>query len=153
MRFHSAPLWDRAAIISVSEDGRKVSFNANTGFIEFPGGKTKFTIRFDEPTGLYCTLSNGSLEPAGPSNRAVLSLYASRDLRSWQHLKVLLKDDISATVGEAYLNTGFQYPDWQFDGDDIIALVRTAYNGARNFHDSNRITFYRITEFRRGIGG
>ena len=47
--------------------------------------------------------------------------------------------------------TGSQYPDWQFDGEDIICLVRTAYDGAHNFHDSNRITFHRIKNFRRLI--
>ena len=40
--------------------------------------------------------------------------------------------------------TGFQYVDWQFDGQDIIYLVRTAYGGGHNYHDSNRITFHRF---------
>ena len=40
--------------------------------------------------------------------------------------------------------TGFQYVDWQFDGDDLIYVVRTAYRGARNFHDSNQIMFRRL---------
>ena len=47
---------------------------------------------------------------------------------------------------------GFQYVDWQFDGDDLIYLVRTAYDGAHNYHDSNRITFHRLADFRRLIG-
>ena len=39
--------------------------------------------------------------------------------------------------------------DWQFDGDDIIALSRTAFDGARNFHDANYFTFHRIADFRQ----
>ncbi len=56
---------------------------------------------------------------------------------------------------KSYINVekqGFQYADWQFDGADIVALVRTAYNddsgGARNNHDANYITFHRIKNFR-----
>jgi hypothetical protein len=37
--------------------------------------------------------------------------------------------------------------DWQFDGADIIYLVRTAYRGAHNHHDSNRITFHRLADY------
>ena len=44
--------------------------------------------------------------------------------------------------------TGFQYVDWQFDGDDIIYLVRTAYRGAIRYHDSNRIIFRKLPNFR-----
>ena len=43
---------------------------------------------------------------------------------------------------------GFQYVDFEFDGDDIIFLCRTALNGAANFHDSNYSTFHRISAFR-----
>ena len=47
---------------------------------------------------------------------------------------------------------GFQYVDWLFDGDDLIAVSRTAYDGslggARNFHDTNFLTFHRLTHFR-----
>jgi hypothetical protein len=45
-----------------------------------------------------------------------------------------------------------QYVDWVFDGDDIAALSRTAYDdglgGAHNQHDANFITFHRIRNFR-----
>jgi hypothetical protein len=49
-------------------------------------------------------------------------------------------------------NHGFQYVDWQFDGADIIAVCRTAYEdgvgGARNCHDANFLTFHRWKNFR-----
>lgn len=50
---------------------------------------------------------------------------------------------------ESVRYTGFQYADWEFDGDDLIYLVRMSYRGARNYHDSNRITFHRERNFRR----
>ena len=43
---------------------------------------------------------------------------------------------------------GFQYVDFEFDGDDIIFLSRTAMNGAHSFHDSNYSTFHTIENFR-----
>ena len=47
---------------------------------------------------------------------------------------------------------GFQYPDWQFDGEDLIAVVRTAFDdetgGAHNAHDANYLTFHRWPRFR-----
>ena len=47
---------------------------------------------------------------------------------------------------------GFQYVDWLFDGADIIAACRTAFDddegGAHNFHDANYLTFHRIANFR-----
>jgi hypothetical protein len=47
---------------------------------------------------------------------------------------------------------GFQYPDWLFDGDDIIAAIRTAHDdglgGAHNAHNANFLTFHRFANFR-----
>jgi len=47
---------------------------------------------------------------------------------------------------------GFQYVDWQFDGDDLIAACRTAFDddsdGAHNNHDANFLTFHRWKNFR-----
>ncbi len=48
---------------------------------------------------------------------------------------------------KAESRVGFQYADWQFDGDDLVAVVRTAW-GAGNYHDANFITFHRVKNFR-----
>ncbi|MBN2295403.1 MAG: hypothetical protein JXM70_23430 [Pirellulales bacterium] len=45
-------------------------------------------------------------------------------------------------------NTAFQYVDWQFEGDDIIFVSRTAYGESHNFHDANYFTFHRLSGFR-----
>ena len=144
-------LWNKAAMVKIEDGGRRLVFDPATGFIDLPGGHTKFTIRYDPQTDRYLTLSNGIADIAQPSNRSVLSLYASRDLRVWTHCTVLLKDDLGLPPEVSAQQTGFQYVDWQFDGDDLIYLVRTAYDGAHNFHDSNRITFHRLARFRRVI--
>jgi len=115
----------------------------------FPGGHTKFTIRYDPLSRFYLTPSNYNPDPAWEAlDRNVLSLSASRDLRRWQLCKVLLADDTDLSPSDSMQSIGFQYTDWQFDGEDIIYLVHTAYNGAHNFHDANHITFHILSNFR-----
>jgi hypothetical protein len=148
LRLNSEPVVDKAAVVRVEEEGRRVSFDPETGFIELPGGMSKFTIRRDPETGLYLTLSNNNTDPAYPTQRNVLSLHASEDLRRWRHVATLLEDDSELSHEDSIRLTGFQYVDWQCDGDGIVYLVRTAYDGAHNFHDANRITFHQIEDFR-----
>lgn len=93
LRLHSAPLADKAAMVAVEDGGRRLEFDPATGFIEFPGGMTKFTIRRDPVTGLYLTLSNNNTDPAWAAQRNVLSLHRSEDLRHWKHCATLLEDD------------------------------------------------------------
>jgi len=153
LRIHSDPLWDKAALLHVSDGGREVWFDPADGWLDFPGGKSKFSLRFDHETGYYLTLSNANPDPARPSNRSVLSWHASKDLRTWHNLGVLLQDDGSVPNELVQQQVGFQYVDWQIDGDDILYLARTAYDGAHNYHDSNRITFHRLDNFRQKLGG
>jgi len=147
LRVNSDPLVDRAAIVEVHEQGRRVCFDPETGFVDFPGGMTKFTIRREPACGLYLTLSNNNTDPAWPQQRNVLSLHASADLRHWEHKLTLLDDDSGLAHEDSIRLTGFQYVDWQFDGDDIIYAVRMSYRGAHTFHDANRVTFHRIENF------
>lgn len=151
LRFNSTPVVDKAAIVKVSDDGKSISFDPKTDFIDFPGGMTKFTIRRDSVTKLYLTLSNNNTDPAWPSQRNVLSLHVSECLTHWNHKKTLLKDDLDLSHEESMRQTGFQYVDWQFDGEDIIYIVRVAYDGAHNFHDAKRITFHKLKNFRKVI--
>ena len=151
LRFSSDPVVDRAAIVKVSDDGSCISFDPETGFIEFPGGMTKFTIRYDDVTKLYLTLSNNNTNPDWPKQRNILSLHVSHDLIHWRHKKTLIEDDLDLPREESLRQTGFQYVDWQFDGEDIIYIVRVAYDGAHNFHDANRITFHKLEKFRECV--
>jgi hypothetical protein len=141
---------DMAAIVNISNDGRTASFDTATGFIDFTGGARKFSIRFDEKSKLYWTISNmlaeGLSDMDAGSVRNTLVLKNSSDLRNWKVNKVLLyHPDVK--------KHGFQYVDWQFDGRDIIFLSRTAYDdefgGANNYHDANYLTFHRIKNFRK----
>jgi hypothetical protein len=154
LRVDIPKLPEKAAIVQVNADGRKVTFDPAGGFINFPGGATKFSIRPDPDGNGYWTLANivtpesaravsGKVKPSGIRN--TLALVYSPDLRKWEvHGIILHHPDIT--------HHAFQYVDWHFDGRDIVAVIRTAYDdgqgGAHTFHDANYLTFYRIIEFR-----
>ena len=148
---------EKAAIVHISADGRRASFDPATGFINFRGGSTKFTIRSDPAKGGYWTLANivtrqssaadGSsifaMRPGGIRN--TLALVYGRDLRDWEVRAIILHHpDVSYH--------GFQYVDWQFDGKDMVAVSRTGYDdgmgGPHDAADANYMTFYRIKNFR-----
>ena len=78
--------------------------------------------------------------------RNMLSLAVSKDLYDWKVVTTIAK-------GWNPISQAFQYPDWQFDGDDIVIASRTAwFDGeaeAKNMHDANYMTFHRIKNFRR----
>lgn len=157
LRLHSSPVPNKAIVLRVEDDGLTQRF---VQWVEMPGGFCKFTIRRDPHTQQYVMLGNTVPDlpevnqfikeyDLCPRNR--LSLYASADLLTWRHCMTLLADDLGLTEAESLRRTGFQYADWFFDGDDLSALVRTAYNGAPNPHDSNMITFHKIRNFRQLI--
>jgi hypothetical protein len=143
---------DLAAIVNISDDGLKASFDPSSGFMDFVGGSRKFSIRYDEKSKRYWSISNMIKKefsglPAG-SVRNTLILQSSPDLKTWTVHKILLEHpDVE--------NHGFQYIDWQYDGKHIIFLSRTAYDdefgGAHNFHDANFLTFHRVKNFRKLI--
>ena len=141
---------EKAAIVRVSADGKTSSFDPEKDFIDFPGGCKKFTIRYDATTRKYWTLSNfvpveHQTTHVGRT-RNTLALCCSSDLKTWEVRKVIVQHPDTTTHG-------FQYVDWLFAGDDLIAVVRTAFDEpdgtqAHNSHDANYLTFHRIAGFR-----
>ena len=142
--------FNNAVMLNLSADGRELAYDPEPLIKDFPGGQSKFTIRYDEKTGLYFTLSNPRTfwDNLDLSQRNVLTLNCSADLRNWRELCVVASDESGLPAELSCRLTGFQYPDWQFDGENIIALVRTAYRGANRFHDANYITYHVIKNFR-----
>jgi len=147
-------LEEKVAMITISRDGTTASFDTLKGFVPFPGGSKKFTIRYDSVSRLYWTLSNYIPDTVKQKNagknpasiRNTQALFSSPDLVSWQLRKVLLHHpDVT--------HHGFQYLDWLFHKKDILFVSRTAYDdgagGAHNNHDANFLTFHRIRNFRK----
>ena len=149
LRVDYRPEGGKVAVVEISEDGKQAAFDPNSGFVDFPGGAKKFTIRFDPVARMYWTLSNPVLprhKAADPGLvRNTLALMRSPDLRHWDiRCIVLYRPDIGKHA--------FQYVDWLFEGSDIIAAARTAYgegeNAAHRQHDANYLTFHRFANFR-----
>ncbi|QDV04920.1 hypothetical protein Poly30_04140 [Planctomycetes bacterium Poly30] len=155
LRVATPGLPEKAAIVRLSSDGATATFDPDHGFIDLPGASKKFTVRQDPDGGGYWTLANfiperhaGQQSPA--SLRNTLALLHSEDLANWTVRTILLYHPDTA-------RHGLQYADWQFDGDDLIAAVRTAHDedsgdeegaDAHNAHDANYLTFHRWKDFR-----
>ncbi len=147
-------LEEKAAFVKISADGKTATFDSNTGFVKFPGGSKKFSIRYDPKSKLYWTIANyipPEIKAANPgknpaSIRNTQALFSSRDLRNWDLRTILLQHP-------EIIKHGFQYVDWLFEGKDLIFLSRTAFDdgqgGAHNNHDANYLTFHRIKKFRK----
>jgi hypothetical protein len=142
-------LQEKGLVAKVSQDGTILGFDPLKDFINFPGGCKKFIVRYDPASKLYWSLSNWVPKRHAGFNvertRNTLALIGSPDLYHWTiHTVVLHHPDVNFHA--------FQYVDFQFDGNDLIALSRTAYDdglgGAHSQHDANFITFHRFQSFR-----
>ena len=140
---------EKAAVVHISKDGKTATFDPTRDLLPFPGAGKKFTIRYDPQSKKYWSLAGVVPERhranSPGSIRNTLGLISSPDLKTWTIDTILLyHPDVS--------RHGFQYVDWLFEGDDIIAASRTAYDdnegGARNYHDANFLTFHRFKNFR-----
>lgn len=149
------PRFEIAAALRISADGRTVSFDPARDYLHFIGSESKFTIRYDERSRRYWSIGSKITNPhtgyawlyTPHHQRNVLSLTSSADLRAWEERSRLIRFREGQVVTKAESRVGFQYVDWQFDGDDLVAVCRTAWGGA-NYHDANFITFHRVKSFR-----
>ena len=132
-------------------------FHPSTDWVEMPGGGKKFTVRRDPVGGLYWALTNpdsgethvhAGIYRNGMSHsleRNRLVLVCSADLVNWIEVETVLYDP------DPFFH-GFQYADWEFDGDDIVGVVRVGAPESRGLpirqHDSNMMSFIRIRNFR-----
>jgi hypothetical protein len=141
---------EKALVAKCDRTGEVLGFDPLRDFINFPGGCKKFIVRYDAVSKLYWSLSDWVPPRHTGYNvertRNTLALVSSADLHRWTIRTVVLHHpDVSCHA--------FQYVDFQFDGKDMIALSRTAYEdglgGAHSQHDSNLITFHRFKNFRK----
>ena len=111
--------------------------------IKLDGNDSKFMIKKDPKTGKYYTIICRILSYADADSRNLLSLMVSDDLNNWS----LVCDVIDKSKEDPKCN-GFQYVDFEIEGDDIISLIRVGMNKPNNFHNTNYSVFYRIKNFR-----
>jgi hypothetical protein len=132
-----------AVMVHVSGDGKKLAHDPKKDVIEFPGGGSKFAIRYDSESGRFWSLVNKQKNPAAKRNVLVLS--SSENLRDWTvHETVFNHPDAE--------NISLHYVDFQIDGNDIVFTARTSWpdgmEGPLNYHDNNFVTFHRLKNFR-----
>jgi hypothetical protein len=147
----AVPSYAYAAVFSCSADGTTMRYDAADAgsIIPFPGGNSKFNIRYDEISGKYLALVSRNTDDRNWFQRNVLSLLVSEDLVHWEPVGNLLTDP---TVMNDYVGTtrhGFQYVDFITDGDDLLLAVREAMGASDCFHNANYLTFYRVDGFRQ----
>jgi len=110
--------------------------------VPFSAGMHKFYIVRDEENSRYLALGN-RMTIDNVSQRNILSLYSSEDLEKWTVERDLINlEDVEWY--EPYGKYGYQYPTFILENGEILAVVRTALNGADNFHNSNAMTFHRF---------
>ncbi|RLD11476.1 MAG: exo-alpha-sialidase [Chlamydiae bacterium] len=130
---------DKAAIVHVSSDGKKLSYEPKKDFIDMPGGGTKFTVRYNKKSKRYWAIVNKQTNPSAYRNNLIL--ISSENLRKW-------KVESQLFFHPDKKKHGWQYVDWLFDNDNIVFVSRTAFNDeygdAHNAHDANYLTFHRI---------
>lgn len=146
-RFNSAPSIDLAAVLKLTDD-ETLEFDR---IIDFPGGMTKFLVRYDEVSGKWIALSNPNIQPDYTLQRTVLSLLVSDDMYNWRVAETLIAPPWLENLEILTKDIGFQYPDWIFDGDDILYAVRESDIEAENYHNANYQTLYRLSNFRQYI--
>ncbi len=119
-----------------------------TSLIDFPSTASKFTVRLDKETGKYIALVSTQMDPNCAYQRNYATLAVSDDLEHWEVKQILLRDREIYNAILSVAQHAFQYIDWIFDGEDILFVVRESAEDAKNWHDSNYLTLYRIENYR-----
>ncbi len=154
------PYNGRAAILRLSADGTALSpVDEVNSLVKLPTAVSKFCVRYDAATKLYLTLPSYSAlpTPMGPDwppfagQRNVLSIAASPDLIHWKTLDILLTDREVINPAYSAMCHGHQYAMWDFDGEDIVYIVRKATGYTRYYHDGKYVSLYRLENYKQFI--
>lgn len=168
LRFYSAPFGNLAIILELNQTTNTLSF---LSIIPFPGGQLKFSIRYDPISKTYLALVNPLTQTIAFDQRNLVILSHTKDLinlTGWNTTgQYLLYDDTGLAFNDSLRYTGFHFVDWQFDhlasttgqasciewncdgGPDLIFVIRTGYRGANSYHNSNRITYKVLKNYRQ----
>ena len=139
MRYQTSEKKILAYLVNTDDPDAPLSYSHA---IELPATPSKFMIKKDNASGRYYSVATRRIDEP-QTRRNLLSLMASYDLKSWT-----VVCDLIDKRNEDPDKIGFQYVDFEIEGDDIIYLCRTAINGANSYHNSNYHTFHRIKDFR-----
>lgn len=127
--------------------------------VDFPATTSKFVVRLEPRTTTapqhhrYFSLTTDVTPVAVASgtvyarNHLVLATSVG-GLANWSVCATLLVDDTGfLSAADSARFTGFHYVDWIFDGADIVYAIRTGYRGANSYHNANRLTTKRLSDY------
>lgn len=159
MRVYSGLPWTGGILKVIEKDDGSMETAFETApsgkrmtLINIPGGgESKFHILYDDKTRTYWLLTNEFTDRMVNFNnweinqykgydRSRLVLYYSYNCFDWVFAGVV-------AAGKTRRQSR-SYASMAFDGEDLIVLSRTGVDGAINGHDTNRITFHRVNDFR-----
>lgn len=124
----------------------KLIYLDDVPFVEGPA--TKITVRYDKRTDRYLALTNVYCgDDTLINNRTNLALVTSPDMIHWQVAELLLCDRCAINDQVGISLHGYQYVDWVISGEDLLFCVRESTDDAYNWHDSNYLTFYRLSNY------
>ncbi|MBC2595782.1 exo-alpha-sialidase [Ruficoccus amylovorans] len=142
-----------------AQNPKRVDFDASApdAFPSLPGADKKFGVGYDEVSDKFYALTNPVLKihegvTTAALTRTGAAVVSSHDLIHWDVEKLFL---YTPNIDSAEFGEGFQYFNFDFDGDDMVVASRTAFDvgdGERKpprGHDSNLMTFHRIANFRQ----
>ena len=122
-------------------------------FVPLPGGQVSFHIAYDDVTRLYWMISSQATDSMRKvellekkrhgmpeQERHRMALHFSKNAVDWCFAGLVAKVD---DVGQSHHGGNMI-----IDGEDLILLLRTADENAYNAHNSNKITFHRVRDFR-----
>ena len=138
---------NKAALLRLEPDSFRLRFER---MLDFPSTSSKFVVR-RAPSGSYYTISSSvtpravQIGSVGARNHLVLGF--SPDAIRWTVCWTLLIDDSGFDALDSARYTGFHYVDFVFDGADLVYAVRTGYRGANSFHNANRLTTKRLSDY------
>ncbi len=136
----------KAGITSIQPDMNdltQIKWDADFAGPRLPGNNNgKSTAIYDPVSQTYWALTSGGY-------RRTLDLYSAGDengrIGDFQFKRRVLE-------GNSF-NQGFNYPFVQIDGDDLVFVLRTAWETNRGkatrWHDGNLFTFHRVANFRK----
>lgn len=130
---------------AVRANGIKTAVTGTGDDFVLPGSKSKYTAKYDAVSDKYWALTSHSDIYPGKDRRTGITLFSSPDLKTWTNEKLVFQGTSSSFHG-------FNYPSMQIEDNDIVFVLRTAWENdrgqAQRWHDATMLTFHRIRNFR-----
>ena len=131
---------NRAVILKADESNPDAAL-AFDKLIELPCGlRNKFEVRRTPDGSGYVAVGNEYAD--GHRLRSILTLAVSNDGINFKNAHRIL--DVRCDEREDIKDIAYSDPAIDFDGDDIVIVLRVAANGAMDFHNNNMVCMFRV---------